>query len=83
MHDDPGLFECMYSMRAMRRLKPDPVPEAMVERILEAATRAPSGQNTQPWAFVVVTEEAGRRFFGDKYRYWMRKLSGGREPAAG
>lgn len=81
MQDDPGLFECMYSMRAMRRLKPDPVPEAMVERILEAATRAPSGQNTQPWAFLVVTEEAGRRFFGEKYRYWMRKLSGGREPA--
>lgn len=81
MHDDPGLFECMYSMRAMRRLKPDPVPEAMVERILEAATRAPSGQNTQPWAFLVVTEEAGRRFFGEKYRCWMRKLSGGRELA--
>ncbi|MCY3814179.1 MAG: nitroreductase family protein [Gammaproteobacteria bacterium] len=81
MHDDPGLFECMYSMRAMRRLRPDPVPEAMVERILEAATRAPSGQNTQPWAFVVVTEEAGRRFFGEQYRYWMRKLSGGRAPA--
>lgn len=81
MDDDPGLFECMYSMRAMRRLKPDPVPSAMVERILEAATRAPSGQNTQPWAFVVVTEEAGRRFFGEKYRYWMRKLSGGRAPA--
>ena len=81
MHDDPGLFECMYSMRAMRRLKPDPVPEAMVERLLEAATRAPSGQNTQPWAFLVVTEEAGRRFFGEKYRYWMRKLSRGREPA--
>ena len=81
MLEDPGLFECMYSMRAMRRLKPDPVPEAMVERILEAATRAPSGQNTQPWAFLVVTEEAGRRFFGEKYRYWMHKLSGGREPA--
>ena len=81
MDDDPGLFECMYSMRAMRRLKPDPVPEAMVERILEAATRAPSGQNTQPWAFLVITEDAGRRFFGEKYRYWMRKLSGGREPA--
>lgn len=66
MHDDPGLFECMYSMRAMRRLKPDPVPEAMVEKVVEAATRAPSGQNTQPWAFLVVTEEAGRRFFRRK-----------------
>ena len=81
MPDDPGLFECMYTMRAMRRLKPDPVPPEMVEKILEAATRAPSGQNTQRWAFLVVTETEGRRFFGERYRHWMHKLSGGREPA--
>ena len=81
MADDPGPFECMCSMRAMRRLKPDPVSESMVERILEAATRAPSSQNTQPWAFLVVTEEASRRFFGEQYRHWVHRLSGGREPA--
>ena len=47
---DPGLFDTMYNMRAMRRLKPDPVPDEMITQILEAATMAPSGQNTQPWA---------------------------------
>ena len=81
MPDDPGLFECMYTMRAMRRLKPDPVPPEMVEKILEAATRAPSGQNTQRWAFLVVTETEGRRFFAERYKHWMHKLSGGRAPA--
>lgn len=77
----PGLFDCMFSMRAMRRLKPDPVPPEMIDRILEAATQAPSGQNTQRWAFVVVTEDEGKQFFGERYRHWLYKLSGGRLPA--
>ncbi len=38
-----GLFEAMYSARAMRRLKPDPVPDALLGKVLEAATQAPSG----------------------------------------
>lgn len=79
--EDPGLFECMFSMRAMRRLKPDPVPPALIDRVLEAATQAPSGQNTQRWAFLVVTEPAGKRFFGDRYRHWLYKLMGDRAPA--
>ncbi len=78
--EDPGLFECMYNMRAMRRLKPDPVPEAMIEKILDAAVRAPSGQNTQRWAFLVVTADEGRKFFGERYRHWFRKLLGDRMP---
>ena len=35
-----GLFEAMYSARALRRLKPDPVPEEIITRILDAAIRA-------------------------------------------
>ncbi|MEM7412370.1 MAG: nitroreductase family protein [Myxococcota bacterium] len=83
MHDglpanDPGLFECMYNMRAMRRLKPDPVPREMIDQLVEAATRAPSGQNTQRWAFLVITEAEGRTFFGERYRHWFRTLLGDR-----
>ncbi|MBX9606184.1 MAG: nitroreductase family protein [Gammaproteobacteria bacterium] len=76
MHDDPGLFATMYSMRAMRRLRPDAVPLALVERIIEAGTQAPSGANTQPWAFVVVTEPAAKRFFGERYEYWLKERFG-------
>ena len=74
---EPGLFECMFSMRAMRRLKPDPIPQATIEKLLQAATQAPSGQNTQPWAFLVLTEAADRQFFADHYRHWFHKLAGG------
>jgi hypothetical protein len=42
-----GLFDAIYSARALRRLKPDPVPEEIITRILDAAIRAPSADNTQ------------------------------------
>ena len=52
-----GLFEAIHTLRAMRRLKPDPVPEEAIRAILEAATKAPSGMNRQPWAFIVVSAD--------------------------
>jgi nitroreductase len=53
-HDD--VFEVMQTCRAMRWLRPDPVPSALVDRVLWAATRAPSPGNSQQWAFVVVDD---------------------------
>ncbi|MQA00681.1 MAG: nitroreductase [Dehalococcoidia bacterium] len=50
------LFEIMHSMRAMRRLKPDPVPDDVVRQILRAAIGAPNGGNRQRWRFLVVTD---------------------------
>lgn len=76
MTDDPGLFATIHSMRAMRRLKPDPVPEAMIKKVLDAGTCAPSGQNLQRWAFLVVTDPEGKRFFGERYEYWLRNRFG-------
>ena len=72
MSADPGLFATIHSMRAMRRLKPDPVPDEMIRKLLEAGTCAPSGQNLQLWSFLVVTDAEGKRFFGERYDYWMR-----------
>ena len=51
-----GLFDAMYSARALRRLKPDPVPDKIITQILDAAIRAPSAGNWQPWDFVLVTD---------------------------
>lgn len=48
------VFEALGTCRAMRRLKPDPVPQELIDRILWAATRAPSPGNSQGWDFVVV-----------------------------
>jgi nitroreductase len=52
------VFEAINTTRAMRRLKPEPVPDDLVWKVLEAAIRAPSGGNRQPWAFIVVRDEA-------------------------
>jgi nitroreductase len=56
--DDPKLFDIMFSTRAMRRLKPDPVPRALIEQILRAGQAAPNGGNTQRWGFIVVEDPA-------------------------
>jgi nitroreductase len=58
---DAPILEVMATMRAMRRLKPDPVPRAMLERLVEAATWAPSGGNEQSYEFVVVDDRSVMR----------------------
>jgi nitroreductase len=65
---EPGVFEAIHTARALRRLKPDPVPEALITRILDAAIRAPSAGNAQNWAFVVVRDPDQRRKLGEIYR---------------
>ena len=63
-----GLFEAMYTARSLRHFKPDPVPDALIEQVLDAAIRASSGGNTQHWTFVVVRDPAVRREVGKLYR---------------
>ncbi|MFI5806891.1 nitroreductase family protein [Streptomyces sp. NPDC051561] len=55
---DPALFETMSTMRAMRRLKPDPVPDELLDRLIQAAVWGPSGGNMQRFEYVVVTDPA-------------------------
>ena len=63
-----GLFEAMYSARAIRRFKPDPVSNEAIGKVLDAAIRAPSGSNEQGWEFIVVKDAAQRKKIGDVYR---------------
>src|SRR5712692_7505282 len=53
---DTDLFEIMQTMRAMRRLKPDPVPDELIRKILQAGVCAPNGANTQRWRFLVIKD---------------------------
>lgn len=62
------LYDVMSTLRAVRRLRPDPIPDAVLERILQAAAWAPSGGNVQPWRIVVVRDSDKRRAIGDLYR---------------
>jgi nitroreductase len=52
----PDLFEIIGTTRAMRRLKPDPVPDELIVKILEAGTAAANGGNTQTWRFLVIKD---------------------------
>jgi nitroreductase len=63
-----GIFEAMYTARAIRRFKPDPVPDEIITKILDAAIRAPSGSNEQSWEFMVVKDAAKRKKVGEVYR---------------
>ncbi|MEN8159563.1 MAG: nitroreductase family protein, partial [Myxococcota bacterium] len=56
------LLEGIRTTRAIRRLKPDPVPHALIRKVCEAGTFAPSGGNRQPWKFVAVLDAERRRW---------------------
>ncbi|HUJ94580.1 MAG TPA: nitroreductase family protein [Terriglobales bacterium] len=74
--DEIGLFEAMYSARAMRWLKPDPVPTELIASVLEAATQAPNAGNAQNWIFMVVRDAERRRRIGEIYHkvsQWVGK----------
>jgi nitroreductase len=65
---DLELFEAIHTARSLRRLKLDPVPEALITQVLDAAIRAPSAGNAQNWVFLVVRDPERRRALGDIYR---------------
>lgn len=74
-----NLGEAMYSLRAIRRLKPDPIPDDDLRDILDAARQAPNGGNAQPWHFLVIKDEQLRWQFGELYReaWWAKRADQG------
>ena len=57
LSENPPFFDLVGQLRAMRRLKPDPIAEDDLCYIVEAATMACSPGNSQPWKFLIVTEQ--------------------------
>ena len=57
-----NVFQAVTTRRSVRKFKPDPVPEALIREILEAARWSPSWGNTQPWEIIVVSGESLERF---------------------
>jgi nitroreductase len=68
------LFEALYTTRAMRRVRPDPIPDDVQARILDAAIRAPSGGNQQNWRFMLVDDPELKNALGPLYRDSMDQL---------
>ncbi len=69
-------WDVVNTQRAMRRLKPDPVPDELLWKLLETATKAPSGGNVQSWNFVVVTGAEDKRKIGEWYLEAWRQMYG-------
>ncbi len=64
-HPVSDLFEAMETCRSIRRFRPDPVPDELLEKLVHYATRAPSAGNSQLWRFLIVTDPQDRRWFRD------------------
>jgi nitroreductase len=64
---DMSFFELVGNVRAIRRLKSDPVPMELMWKVLNAGVQAASGQNTQPWKFVVISDPERKKWFADRY----------------
>ena len=65
----PDLFEIIGTTRSMRRLKPDPVPDEMIKKILLAGTAAANGGNNQTWRFLVIKDPAIKK----AVQVWYKK----------
>lgn len=81
---DIGLYDAMSTCRAVRRLRPDPVPDEVIERVLQAAAWAPTGGNQQPWRIVAVRDAASKQALAKLYQpVWADYAAGSRRAIAG
>ena len=73
------LGEAIFSQRAIRRVRPDPIPEEDVQHILEAAIHAPNGGNQQPWHFIVLRDPEVKAKFATLYEeaWWAKRKDEG------
>ena len=68
------LHEALYTTRAMRRVRPDPIPLDVQAQILDAAIRAPSGGNQQNWRFLFVDDPAKKAALAPLYQHAVGEL---------
>jgi coenzyme F420-0:L-glutamate ligase / coenzyme F420-1:gamma-L-glutamate ligase len=66
------LHTFLHTRRSVRRFKPDPVPDSVIESILHTATFAPSAHNQQPWRFVIIKDSAVKTRLGEAITSKMR-----------
>ena len=77
---DAKLFDTIYSLRSIRRLKPDAIPEETLRRIVEAGIHAPTGGNRQDWGFILVRDPETKTFIRDRYRAAQQKSRASQPP---
>lgn len=57
MNIEEQVFEAIKNRKSIRKYKPDPIPQDKIERLIEAARWAPSGENAQPWRFIIIEDK--------------------------
>jgi nitroreductase len=78
MRETNDVFDIMQTTRAMRRLKPDPVPEELVRQILQAGVAAANGGNAQTWRFLIIRDPAVKKAVQVFYKRAFDKVVGPR-----
>lgn len=68
------VYEALYTTRAMRRVRPDPIPMRVQAQIMDAAIRAPSGGNSQNWRFILIDDPVVKARLGPLYRESIAEL---------
>jgi len=77
MQAEISLLKGIHTLRSVRRFKPDTVPEEKTRAVIEAASKAASGSNTQPWEFIVVRDTAVKaRLKEPMLRTWLERIRG-------
>jgi nitroreductase len=71
------IYDAMSTLRAVRRIKPDPIPSDVLQRVLTAATWAPTGGNHQPWRMIAIQDADIKQGLEDLYRpHWEGYVPG-------
>ena len=68
MTESIDLFEAIDTQRGIRRFTPDPVPDELITRLVQAAIKAPSGGVRQGWSFIVIRDQDTKDRIGALYR---------------
>lgn len=77
------IYEMMSTLRAVRRLRTDPIPDDVLERVLQAACWAPTGGNVQPWRVIVVSSPERKQALAEIYRpEWYSYVEGFKQRVA-
>lgn len=66
-HMSDSFYDIVSTTRSIRRLRPDPIDDAVLNRVLQAAIWAPSGGNRQPWRIVAVKDRDTKARLGEIY----------------
>ncbi len=75
-------LDAIAQRRSIRRFKPDPLPEDILQTIIGAGIQAPSGKNKQPWRFVIVNADQRPEMVRILAKALPKPKPAGRTPAA-